>query len=195
MHRTLLVSSMTGLALWMLTACGGSTATLEIMDAPPAGVTAVSLFVGSMDVHVVDDDEAKDADPNDVSIDEDGQWESLQVNKAIDLAAHQGEGAAATLGELDLPAGKITQVRLTLDANQPNTVTDDQGICNIDMGMVSPTGIKINHVFKAFASGDDPMILVDFDLGKSLKVSGACYRLEPVLKLFKVRADGEDLAL
>jgi hypothetical protein len=63
------------------------------------------------------------------------------------------------------------------------------------MGMVPPTGIKINHVFKAFASDDDPMILVDFDLGKSLKASGDCYRLEPVLKLFRVRADGEDLAL
>jgi hypothetical protein len=188
-----------GLTISALVACGesGSTAVIKLMDAPPQGVTAVKVFVANVDIHVVDADKSKDADPEDTSIDNDNKWQSLAVNKAIDLVAHQGEGAAALLGELSLPEGKITQIRLRLDMSEPQTVTQDNTDCDMDTTQVPPTGIKINHPFKAFESkeGLDNEILLDFDLADSLTASGNCFRLTPVIKLVKVKADGKEVQL
>src|SRR4051812_13458455 len=107
-----------------LSACGGATADLYLFDAPPAGVTSVRLTVASMDVHV-DDTGKKDKadDAADGSIDDDKKWQSLTVGKVIDLVEHQGEDAADDLGELDLPDGKITQIRLKLDLDAPQVAT------------------------------------------------------------------------
>ena len=188
-----------GLILAGSVACGsdGSTAILKVMDAPPQGVTAVKVFVASADVHVVDADKAKDADPTDTTIDKDDKWQTLELNQEIDLMAHQGEGAAALLGELPLPQGKITQIRLLLDTTQPQAVTQNGVDCAMDVSQVPPTGIKINHPFKAFDSKDGTKteILMDFDVAESLKASGSCFRLEPVIKLVKVKADGEDVEI
>jgi hypothetical protein len=167
------------------------------MDAPPEGVTAVKLFVASMDVHVAGEDAAKDADPLDASIDDDGKWSSLSVNREIDLVQHQGESAADVLGQLDLPEGKITQIRLHLDETKPNVVTVNGADCDLDMSKVNPQGIKISHPFKAISadSGNEIEAYVDIELDKSLKASGSCFQLEPVIKLHRVKVDGKDFAI
>ncbi len=188
---------MVGLAL-VVSGCGGeATAVIKLMDAPPEGITAVTVFVDRIEVHVAEGDKAKDGDPADTSIDQDRNWESLAYGKALDLLAHQGEGAAALLGELSLPEGKITQVRLFLDLSQSNTVVQDGVECALELADVPPTGIKINHPFKAFAAKDgaETEILMDFDVGESLIPSGDCYRLRPVLKLHKVKVDGKEASL
>jgi hypothetical protein len=180
-------------------ACGGPTAELKLMDAPPEGVTAVNIKVVSMQVHVVDKDKAKDADPNDSSIDDSDKWVSLAVGKTIDLVAHQGEGAAEVLGQLDLPEGKITQIRLVIDTEKPenNTATKNGTVCNLDVAKVAKVGVKINHPFKALdtTAGSKHEILVDFELDKSMKEKGDCYELEPKLKLHKVKTDGKDVSI
>lgn len=193
-----------------LAACGGSsTLDLKLFDAPPAGVTAVNIYIASMQVHV--DDDATDAadankttaqkagsrDPNDATIDDDSKWVSLTVNKSIDLVAHQGETAAELLGQLTLPEGKITQLRLVVDTTQPNTATLNGVACDLDMSRVAKKGIKINHVFKAFKSTakSHGEVFVDFDLSNALQAQGNCFLLEPHLRLHKVRLQGADVAL
>lgn len=183
-------------AVVTLAACGpGSTAELRLMDAPPAGVTAVHVTVAAMQVHVDDKDSKKDGDPTDSSIDDDKKWVSLAVNRKIDLVAHQGETAADVLGKLDLPPGKITQIRLLLDTSKPeNNVATYQGAdCNLDVSKVEPKGVKISHVFKAFDSKDNDKheVYVDFALDESMTLKGGCFLLEPKLKLHKVKTDGE----
>ncbi len=133
---------------------------------------------------------------------EDGAWLSLPVNKVIDLVAHQGEGAAELLGELALPAGRVTQLRLHLDVAVPenNTMTYGAGVtCNLNTDKVEKTGIKINKVFKAFESksGSKGDVFLDFDLAESLKEDkqGDCWKLSPVLKLHKVNVDGQEQEL
>ncbi len=170
--------------------CGGSnTATLYLYDAAPAGVTAVNVYVKSMDVHVETGDTAASttdsADPNDTSIDNDGKWESLPVDKSIDLLQHQGQTAADVLGQVTLPDGKVTQLRLVIDPAQPNTATfADGSTCALDTTLVARTGIKINHVFKAFQTTDGHAdVFVHFDLDHSLVAEGTCFSLRPVLKL------------
>ncbi|MBI2377265.1 MAG: DUF4382 domain-containing protein [Deltaproteobacteria bacterium] len=180
-----------------LGACGGDASMeLQLMDAPPEGVTAVEIYVASMQLHVVDkDDSASTSDPNDSSIDDDNRWESLSVNKSIDLVAHQGEAAAEVLGQLDLPEGKITQIRLQLDTSQPNTATKDGTKCDLLTSKVAKKGIKINHPFKAFEvqRNHKHVTIVDFELDKSLKPSGDCFELEPKIKLHKFKLDGIDV--
>lgn len=177
-----------------LSACGGATAELRLMDAPPEGVTAVKIHVASMQVHVDDKDKAKDADPADTSIDADGKWQTLAVDKQIDLVAHQGEDAAAVLGQLDLPEGKITQIRLVLDTSKPNVATYDGADCSLDLSKIAPSGIKISHVFKALdPAGGEAQIWVDLELDKALTKKGDCFQLESKLKLHKVKVDGSDV--
>ncbi|MFN7132403.1 MAG: DUF4382 domain-containing protein, partial [Myxococcales bacterium] len=178
-----------------LTACGGgSIAELKLMDAPPDGVTAVHVTVASMQVHVDEPKSSKNGDPADGSIDDDDKWVSLQVNKKIDLVAHQGETAADVLGQLDLPEGKITQLRLVLDTSKPenNTATYKGKECHLDVARIDKKGVKINHVFKAFDSKSNAKheVIVDFELDKSMKAKGDCFELEPKLKLHKVKTDG-----
>ncbi len=176
--------------------CGDPEMTLSLMDAPPPGVTSVRLHIASMDVHVVDKDKAaKNSDPSDSSIDDDDKWHSLDVDSQIDLVAHQGEDAAAVLGQLSIPEGKVTQIRLHLDASQENAATKDDVDCNLDLSKVPDKGVKINHPFKAFAteSGSSHEAVVDFELDKSLKASGDCFIVEPVIKLHKAKTDGEEI--
>lgn len=163
------------------------------MDAPPAGVTAVKIWVAAMQVHVDTKEKAMSADPNDASIDDDGKWHSLTVNRSIDLVQHQGETAADVLGQLELPEGKVTQVRLVIDTAKPNVATRGGVDCDLDTSRVAEKGIKLNHVFKAFSTklGAKQEILVDFDLGTSMIESGACYVLAPKLELRKVKTDGK----
>ena len=201
MSQAILSNGVRALALGsfglLVAACGGSSSTAEfrLMDAPPAGVTAVNVWVAAIQVHVVDNAEARDADPNDGTIDDDNKWLSLVVNRSIDLVQHQGETAAELLGQLPLPAGKITQIRLILDTTKPNTATRLGVACNLDTSEVVRKGIKINHPFKAFGGNSKYAIWVDFKLDESLIENGTCFTLKPKLKLHKVKVDDKDATL
>lgn len=171
-----------------------STATLYLMDAPPAGVTSVVVHVASVQVHVDDKGKSLAEDASSTAIDKDGKWQTLAVNKSIDLVKAQGETAAVKLGTLGLPEGKITQIRLLLDSAQPNTATANGKTCNLDLSKVKD-GIKINHVFKALDTGVDQnhQAWLDFRLDEALQASGDCYLLKPVLKLQKFTTAGKDV--
>jgi hypothetical protein len=131
-----------------------------------------------------------------------GVWLSLPVQKVVDLVAHQGEGAAELLGDVPLPVGKVTKLRLLLDVSLPgnNTITYGGGVtCQLNTDKVEKKGIRINKVFKAFESktGSKGEVWLDFDLAESLKEDkqGDCWKLEPVLKLHKVKLDGQEQQL
>jgi hypothetical protein len=180
-----------------LSACGSTTAELLLFDAAPAGVTAVELFIATADVHVDDKDKDKSKEASDASIDNDGKWQTLEVNRSIDLMQHEGESAADVLGQLELPEGKVTQIRLTLDTSQPNTATYNGSPCDLDLSRVDAQSLKINHAFKALDTdeGDEQKFYVHVDLEKSLTAQGNCFRLEPKIQLTKVKIDGEDAEL
>lgn len=179
------------------------TAEFRLMDAPPDGVSSVRVYVAAIQAHVApgsveDDDQAdKSAKPKEVAERADA-WVTLPVGREIDLVKHQGEMKATVLGELTLPEGKITQIRLILDTTRPHTATVLDYDCALDVSKVPPTGIKINHPFKAFSSapGDRHTIWVDVELDQSLKSDGqGCYRLEPQVRLHRVRNILTDVAI
>ncbi len=185
--RHLFLSALAGIAL---AACGSSgTLSLELTDAPPDTAKIASVFVtlSRVEAHRAEVDEKKDGDPNDSSIDNDDKWVTVPLpGKEFDLLELQNDTTAA-LGALDLPEGKVTQVRLFIDrAGRNEVLLKAGGVCPMDLQGVVSTGIKINHPFKAFdvKNGMLTKIVLDFDLMESVSEDGACqYSLKPVIKI------------
>ncbi len=186
-------------AFWLV-ACGSSTkVTLELTDAPPDTAAIAHVFVSleRVEVHVAGDDEAvSDADAESAGGDangaEDGPggWRTVTPKAGtFDLVGLQND-VRASLGELDLPSGKLTQIRLFIDGAARNEVVLTSGTtCSLDLSNVPPTGIKINHPFKALDVSESSRLtlVVDFDLNESLDQTAACsFALKPVIKLKNV---------
>ncbi len=173
-----------------------STATLYLMDAPPAGVTSVIVHVASIQVHVDDKSKTTSDDAADTKKDADGKWRTLVVNKPVDLVLAQTETVAVKLGELPLPEGKITQIRLILDPTQKNTAKVGDKTCDLDLSKIKD-GLKINHPFKALdvGTGKKHQAWIDYKLDEAMEVTKDCYALKPVLKLKKFKTDAKEVAL
>jgi hypothetical protein len=198
-HRLALV-----VAPFLLVACADTTVTLELTDAPPdiASLEHVFVTIARVEVHVAgtdddddddDDDGEKENEPGaeqDAEDDEGAGWRTVAAPAGtFDLMALRND-VRATLGELELPDGKITQIRLFIDEAGTNEIELVSGeTCALDLAGVPPTGVKINHPFKALdVEGSSSIrIVVDFDLRESVDQTGACsFALKPVIKLKSV---------
>ena len=165
-----------------LAGCGGGGVVVDITDAPPdlATIDHVYISLGSVDVHVVDKEDKESGDKEDPN-----KWQTVEPRAGrIDLMALQND-VTQTLGELDLPGGKITQIRLFIDEEAENEVIQKDGqVCALDLSSVDKTGLKINHPFKAIDVEERVRVVVDFDLKESIDQEGDCsYALKPVIKL------------
>jgi len=194
------------LAPLLLLACGSTTVKVELTDAPPdmATLEHVLVTLSRVEVHVAggdadDDDEDGDdgkSSAKDASGDDDGEgsgWRTVAAPAGtFDLVALQND-VRAKLGELELPSGKITQIRLFIALDGTNQVVLASGeTCALDLSAVPPTGVKINHPFKALDVEDSSelRLVVDFDLKSSLDQTGSCsFALKPVIKLKHVEKD------
>lgn len=202
------------LAVLMVAAggCGGSgSLKLQITDAPLqlANVKSVNVTLSKVEVHLAgkeaehsDSLDGGESESTDGGKGESGAgWQTVQEGDLkLDLMQLRNN-ATQTLGELELPAGKITQIRLFLDTAKPenNTIAFNDGtVCNLDTSNVDQTGIKINHPFKALdVSSGKTTVTVDFDAESSVDdertSSNACdLRLSPVIKIKAVDKDGKD---
>lgn len=118
-----------------------------------------------------------------------GKWRvaTLDNPRTIDLLAL--EDRPVRLGHLDLPEGKITQIRLFLDEDGPNEVIHANGRhCSLFIPSAKQTGIKVIKPFKLEVDGDEEVVLgIDFNLRESIrKDEGCAYKLSPVFKV-KIR--------
>ena len=167
---------------------------LLITDAPLnlANVKSVNVTLSGAQVHLAGQE--KTDSESGKEIDDDGKWQYVQEgSKKLDLMQLRND-ATDTLGELDLPDGKITQIRLLLDTSKPENnqvVFQDGTSCKLDVTGVDAKGIKINHPFKAIGVGSSERteVKLDFDASESIDdqrsgKAGSCdIRLKPVIKL------------
>src|SRR5688500_2473543 len=103
-------------ALLLAASCGNTTVTLELTDAPPdmTKIEHVFITLDRVEVHVAgdDDDDDDDAKKDVAADDHDGGWRDVPAPEStFDLVALRND-VRASLGELELPSGKITQIRL-----------------------------------------------------------------------------------
>jgi hypothetical protein len=175
---------------FFLVGCGGNTTvTFELTDAPPdiASIEQVVVSLDRVEAHVA----GEDGGPGDHA--GDAGWRIVTDHAgSFDLIALRND-VRATLGALELPEGKITQIRLFIDEDADNRVQLVNGeSCALDLSHVPPTGVKINHPFKALDVEDSSWIriVVDFDVADSLDQTGSCaFSLKPVIKIKRVERD------
>jgi len=127
---------------------------------------------------------------------------TFDTAKSIDLLTLQGTSSQALIENVEIPAGKYTQIRLAVNAEFDShmdsyiTVNSTQYELRVPSG--SQSGLKLNTPFTVIASADDVNIIdindavgaptvytIDFDLRKSIvKPNGQDgYFLKPVLRL------------
>jgi hypothetical protein len=87
----------------------------------------------------------------------------------------------ALLGAMDVPAGKITQVRLVLDGVE---LVEGATTTAVACPSCSQSGLKIITEGKVdVAAGGTLHLALDFDQTKSLSQDEAGYRMDPVIKI------------
>lgn len=126
-----------------------------------------------------------------IAVKVDSEWVTfLGTPQTINLLNYQN-GNTLSLGEHDVPAGHIIQIRLKIDS--ANIVVD--GVThemNVPSG--STSGLKFNANF-TLEPGQTFEMVIDFDLGKSIVTTGpknnpTGYKLQPVLRIAEIAQTG-----
>lgn len=156
------------------------TLRLAITDAPACGYDHVYVTVTKIRVHA-----------SSSAADGDSGWVDLTptITGRIDLLT-LSNGVLAELGQVALPAGRYTQMRLVLAANgglgaQPNAVQPTGGA---EVGLTTPSGqqsgIKLDVAIDVAANQVADFVL-DFDACKSVVRRGNSgeYNLKPVISV------------
>jgi hypothetical protein len=176
-----------GVAVASLAACGGGggstaetgTLRLALTDAPACGYDAVNVTIQKVRVH-----------QSSSASDSDGGWSEIVLNpaKRVNLLDLQN-GLLEELGEMPLPTGKYTQLRMVLADNtgsgQPaNSVvlTSDKSEVALKTPSGQQSGVKTNINIDIGANQMADFVL-DFDACKSVVLAGGSdkYLLKPVV--------------
>jgi len=141
---------------------------VNLTDAP-APYQQVNVDIKQIEVHVV---------PTSGS----GQWITLPTKSGIyDLLTLQNGIDTSIVNATQLPAGKITQMRLILGSN--NSVMDNSVVYPLDIPSGSQTGIKISGSI-AVNPNTTIQVLLDFDASQSVVLQGnGDYHLKPVIQV------------
>jgi hypothetical protein len=141
----------------------------------PGDYDEVNIDVQGVEVH---------ADEND-----NGQgWIALDVNEGVYNLRELTNGLDTLLGDLELPAGKISQVRLVLGTDNTLKIGDD--VYDLATPSGQQSGLKL-QVHETLVEGITYKILLDFDVARSIVHNGAGgYSLKPVIRAITEAQDG-----
>ncbi len=115
-------------------------------------------------------------------------WISLDIKKGIYDIRKLTNGIDTLMGAVELPTGKIQQIRLVLGSDNSVKINGQ----NYDLGTPSAqtSGLKLN-LHADLAEGITYKILVDFDAGKSIvKRGNGTYSLKPVIRAVEEATNG-----
>jgi len=115
-------------------------------------------------------------------------WKALDVNGGVYNLLELTNGLDTLLGEMELPAGKISQVRLVLGDNNTLKIGDD--VHDLGTPSAMQSGLKL-QVHETLTEGITYKILLDFDVARSIVTTGAGgYKLKPVIRAITEAQDG-----
>lgn len=113
-------------------------------------------------------------------VDNGSGWKSLDVDKRIVNLLDLTNGKDTLLGSIEIPSGKISQIRLKLGDNNSVKVGGKVYDLNIPSGSQSGLKLKLNE---RFVEGVTYEILLDFDVARSIVLTGSNqYKLKPVIR-------------
>lgn len=141
----------------------------------PGDYQEVNIDLQEVKVHVGDNDE-------------ESGWQSLPTKEGIYNLLDLTNGLDTLLGEIELPAGKISQVRLVL--GDDNTVKVNGDVFELATPSAQQSGLKL-QVHQTLSAGITYKILLDFDVARSIVTTGnGGYILKPVIRTITEAQDG-----
>lgn len=142
----------------------------------PGKYEKVMIDVQSVEVHVGNSDDASG-------------WRSLETfEPALFNLLDFTNGLDTLLGEIKLPAGKVSQIRFVLGTNNSLTIDGETFPLTVASGYTS--GLKLN-LHATLQEGITYKVWLDFDAGRSIVETGSNqYKLKPVIRTFAEATSG-----
>lgn len=158
---------------------GKATIQFKMTDAPALNYDAVNIDVRGVRVGVADEffDVEDDIDSSEVT------WVDLDVpNPGIYNLLDLRNGETVLLAGGDIPAGKISQVRLIL--GDENSVVVDGVTHDLSTPSAQTSGLKFN-LHETLMKDLAYSFIIDFDAARSIvKKGNGTYSLKPVIRTF-----------
>lgn len=175
----------TGLGLFMicaaalfLTACESDSknARLEVwLTDAPGDFEEVNVEIIGVEIHRSDDNS-------------ESGWQALAVEEGVYNLLELTNGLDTLLGTIEIPSGKISQIRLKL--GDDNTIKVGGETFELATPSAQQSGLKL-QVHKTLAEGITYKILLDFDVARSVVLTGSgSYKLKPVIRTIAEAQDG-----
>ncbi len=157
-----------------------ATVRFNLTDAP-ADYDAVLIEIVEVRVHVGDDDDPNDNGPGWVTLDEDfhpGIYDLLELQNGLDTV----------LAEDDVPAGKLSQIRLILGDENSVVINGISHDLKTPSAQQSGLKLKVNYELEP---GLYYEFWLDFDASRSIVEKGnGDYNLKPVIRVFTKNTTG-----
>ncbi len=149
-----------------------STVEVRLTDAP-GDYQAVNIDIEGVEINTQEGDEG---------------WKSLNINPGVYNILDFTNGLDTLLGTIELPAGKISQIRLKLGDNNSIKIDDQLIELNTPSGQQSGLKLLLNTTLQA---GVTYKILLDFDAARSIVSTGSGkYNLKPVIRTITEATSG-----
>ena len=169
-----LAGLLSGLAFFIVSCGGENTTRLEVrLTDSPGDYKEVNIDIQDVQVN---------------SSDGNSGWVSLDVKKGVYNILKLTNGIDTLLGVIELPTGKIQQIRLVLGSD--NSVKVGTQVFNLGAPSASSSGLKLN-LHADLVEGITYKILLDFDAARSIvKRGNTSYSLKPVIRAVEEAASG-----
>jgi len=119
-------------------------------------------------------------------------WQSLPMSSipAVYNLLDFTNGMDTLLSTIELPAGKVSQLRLILGTNNTITVNGTTDPLPLDIPSGEQSGLKFN-IHADLVAGIEYKLWIDFDAAHSIVIDGTGgYKLKPVLRTFTEATSG-----
>lgn len=164
MKKILLVSMITALV-----GCGSdhgdmAKLTLNLTDAPVAGVSEVNIHINSIELK------------------KNSETFNFDVDQSVNLLDLQGSASLTLLDGISVPAGQYQYIRLDLEELNNTLLLSSGAEVSFDIPSEAQSGLKLNSPFMLSANGNANFTL-DFDVAKSLSLSNQGYKMRPTIRI------------
>jgi hypothetical protein len=155
---------------------GNSRLSVYLTDAP-AAYDAVNIDIVRMEIKSSSDNG-------------DGGWQELPLNAGVYNLLDFTNGMDTLLSTVELPAGKVSQLRLILGTNNSIVVNGNTMPLPLETPSAQTSGLKFN-IHADLVEGVTYHIWIDFDCARSVVENGnGDYILKPVLRTFTEATSG-----
>lgn len=153
---------------------GNAKLEIRLTDAP-GDYQQVNIDIQEVQIHVSEGEQSEG-------------WHSLEINKGVYNLLELTNGLDTLLGSIEIPPGKVSQVRLILGDNNSIKMHDIETDLIVPSGQQS--GLKLN-VHATLTEGITYSILLDFDVARSIvKRGNSTYSLKPVIRAITEATSG-----